>query len=84
MARYRNNSSEVDADQYIIGDIIKERWIVEAMHSKSIYAIEGDGLFIKTPEGDKRASPTDWIVKGPKGDIYLCSADEFSENYEAL
>jgi hypothetical protein len=40
-------------------------------------------LTIPTPEGDHRAVPGDWIVKGVKGEFYPCKPDIFAMTYEA-
>jgi hypothetical protein len=39
-------------------------------------------LIIATPEGDHRASPGDWIIKGVKGEFYPCKPDIFEQTYE--
>jgi hypothetical protein len=38
---------------------------------------------IKTPEGTMTASVGDWIIKGVKGEFYLCKPDIFEATYEA-
>lgn len=49
--------------------------------------LEGNGdsdgyLIIETLEGEMRANPKDWIIKGVKGEIYPCKPDIFEETYE--
>lgn len=39
-------------------------------------------LVIPTLEGEKEASPGDWIIKGIKGDFYPCKPDNFEAIYE--
>lgn len=46
--------------------------------------VEGDGLRISTLEGDHRASPGDWIIRGVKGELYPCKPDIFDATYEAV
>lgn len=41
-----------------------------------------DKLLIKTLEGDHRVSPSDYIIKGVKGEIYPCKPDIFEMAYE--
>jgi hypothetical protein len=41
------------------------------------------GLTIPTLEGDMRAEPGDWIIKGVKGEFYPCKPDIFDATYEA-
>lgn len=40
------------------------------------------GLFIHTLEGDMKASPGDWIIKGLRGEFYPCKPDVFEQKYE--
>lgn len=41
-------------------------------------------LAFTTLEGDVRACPGDWIVKGVRGELYPCCADIFSLTYERV
>ncbi len=43
---------------------------------------EGDSLVIHTLEGDHRAQPGDWIIKGIQGELYPCKPDIFAATYE--
>lgn len=38
--------------------------------------------YICTLEGDMLISPTDYVIKGVKGEFYPCRADIFLETYE--
>ena len=51
---------------------------------KDIFEVKGDGLIIKTLEGDMRASIGDWIIKGVQGELYPCKPDIFKETYEKV
>jgi hypothetical protein len=42
----------------------------------------GMPLFISTLEGEMRADPGDWIIKGVKGEFYPCKPDIFWASYE--
>lgn len=42
----------------------------------------GTDIYIKTLEGEMRASVGDWIIKGVKGEFYPCKNDIFWETYE--
>jgi hypothetical protein len=42
----------------------------------------GDEIFIETMEGQMRAQPGDWIIRGIKGEIYPCKPDIFAATYE--
>lgn len=41
-------------------------------------------LLIKTLEGEMRAMPNDWIIKGVKGEFYPCKPDIFEATYEVV
>ena len=41
-------------------------------------------LCIPTLEGDMRAMPGDWIIKGIKGEFYPCKPDIFEATYEPM
>lgn len=40
--------------------------------------------FIETSEGIMKASEGDWIIKGVKGEFYLCKPDIFDATYELV
>jgi hypothetical protein len=39
---------------------------------------------IPTLEGEMRAQPGDWIIKGVKGEFYPCKPDIFEATYEPV
>ena len=41
-------------------------------------------LIIKTLEGNMRAEPGDYIIKGAHGEFYPCKPDIFKETYEII
>ena len=41
-------------------------------------------LIIKTLEGNMRAYPGDYIIKGVHGEFYPCKPDVFEETYEII
>lgn len=42
----------------------------------------GACILIDTLEGQMRADPGDWIIKGVKGEFYPCKPDIFEATYE--
>jgi len=42
------------------------------------------GLFLPTEEGVMLARQGDWIIKGVKGEVYLCKPEIFEETYEPV
>lgn len=41
-------------------------------------------IFIQTLEGRMKASPLDWIICGPVGELYPVKPDIFEMTYEAI
>jgi hypothetical protein len=41
-------------------------------------------MVITTLEGEMRANPGDWIIKGIKGEFYPCKPDIFEATYEKV
>jgi len=74
----------------------KKPVVIEAMRVskpyKHIIAWSGAGkvmdrgkvayLIIHTLEGDMRADPGDWIIRGVQGEFYPCKPDIFAATYE--
>lgn len=52
------------------------------------YALRDEGesahIVISTLEGDMRANPGDWIIKGVNGEFYPCKPDIFEKSYEPV
>lgn len=44
----------------------------------------GECILIDTLEGQMRADPGDWIIKGIKNEFYPCKPDIFAATYEAV
>lgn len=45
---------------------------------------EGPYILINTLEGQMKARPGDWIIKGVSGEFYPCKADIFTKTYEQI
>lgn len=45
--------------------------------------VDGPTITIRTLEGDMRAEPGDWIIRGVADECYPCRADIFAATYEA-
>ena len=41
-------------------------------------------LFVSTLEGEMRAGPGDWIIRGVRGEFYPCKPDIFEATYEEV
>lgn len=47
-------------------------------------AIKTGCYYISTLEGDMKASPGDWIIKGVNGEFYPCKPDIFEKTYDPV
>lgn len=47
-------------------------------------AVDGPCILINTPEGQMKAAPGDWIIRGVKGEFYPIKSDVFEATYEAV
>lgn len=60
-------------------------WLSEAVLKGQAFMQGGESpyLTIRTLEGDMRANPGDWIIRGVKGELYPRKPDIFAATYEA-
>ena len=81
--KFRKKPVVIDAVQFT-GTNITE---VRDFCPRSVYMITDyppSCFLISTLEGDMRAYPNDWIIKGVKGEFYPCKDDIFKATYEAV
>lgn len=80
--KFRKKPIVIEAIQWT-GDNFEE--INKFMDYRGIDDTEGEEvLLIETLEGPHRASKSDWIIKGFKGEFYPCKPDIFKETYEKV
>lgn len=53
----------------------------DALHGAEVMKLP---VIIRTLEGEMRADPGDWIIKGVKGEFYPCKPDIFEATYEPV
>lgn len=89
MGRYRKKPVEIEAVQFngavesanrILGWIGSNDGDAKRAHTTRPEL----GLVIHTLEGDMRAEPGDWIIKGVAGEFYPVRDDIFAATYEAV
>lgn len=56
-------------------------WIEKGLENNTIVRISDD-VIITTLEGQMKASPGDYIIKGVNGEFYPCKPDIFEKTYE--
>lgn len=62
-------------------------WVVEAFEAGVIGFQSGGGkqcVLIRTLEGEMRAEPGDWIIRGVARELYPCKPGIFAATYEAI
>lgn len=81
MERYRKRPVEIEAVQFTGYNYqeIKE-FAGDSYRLNRINA----SIYIHTLEGDMLVTPTDYVIKGVKGEFYPCKADIFLETYERV
>ena len=93
MAKYRKKPVVIEAYQYE-GDFVSSGnwtapdWVNEAYNNGVlVYKEVGNTppeLYVKTIEDDMKCNYKDYIIKGVKGELYLCKPDIFEETYEQV
>lgn len=79
MARFRKKPVEIEAVQWD-GDNIREI----ASFAGGSASLGSGVLIIRTLEGEMRADPGDWIIRGVKGEFYPRKPDIFAQTYDAV
>lgn len=61
-------------------------WLSDALTAGTVWWQGGDDphYTIATYEGDMRAVPGDWIIKGVAGELYPCKPSIFAATYEPV
>ena len=80
MAKYRKRPVVIEAVQWT-GENKKE--VFDFMNWRNA-EIRKDTLVIHTLEGNMKADPGDYIIKGVQGEIYPCKPDIFKSTYEQV
>lgn len=52
--------------------------------SPDVYKTDNGYLKVRTLEGKLFISPSDWIIRGVKGEFYPCRNDIFQETYDEI
>ena len=92
-AKYRKRPVVIEAMQYTGFAARDQRssadevaqWVSGSSGVTARVAYEKDReLYIHTLEGEMHVSVGDWVIKGIKGEFYLCKPDIFEATYEAV
>lgn len=85
--KFRKKPVEIEAWQFEAPEFMAQpKWLSDAMIRGDVWWQGGEKPYytIKTLEGNMRANPTDWIIRGVKGELYPCRADIFAATYEPV
>jgi hypothetical protein len=83
MAKFRKKPVVIEA--FKVGSADAPPWALDALNAASMsYSAINGKLTIRTLEGDMRADPGDWIIRGVKGELYPCKPDIFAATYEPV
>jgi len=86
--KYRKKPVVIEAFQWTKGG--HPEWFKAAIERGDVvrnFTPDGKGVFsltIKTLEGDHRAKPGDFIIKGVKDELYPCREDIFRMTYDPV
>lgn len=81
MGHFRKKPVVIEARQFSLKDQSIVDWCVgEAVTD----AVDGCVILINTLEGQMKAMPGDWIIKGVNGEFYPCKPDIFEKTYEPV
>ena len=86
MPKFRKKPIVIEAVQFI-GTNYADIGNLEGIKMRILTDDPKDGdlcLLIDTLEGTHRANPSDWIIKGVKGEFYPIKDDIFRETYEPV
>lgn len=90
MPQYRKKPVIVDAMQFTtnneVGSPTMDAIVNWVNQGKSEYIAwhNGTDIYVRTLEGDMRATVGDWIICGVKGEFYPCKPDIFEATYEPV
>jgi len=80
---FRKKPVVVEAVQYPgLRELEEALAVVRWIEANGVKTKQRGGLIICTLEGEMRADPDDWIIKGIQGEMYPCKPDIFEQTYE--
>ena len=82
MAKFRKKPVVVEAVQWDGTSRGAEQ--VAAFIGRHAGRLRAQWWTITTLEGEMRADPGDWIIKGVKGEFYPCKPDIFADTYDEV
>lgn len=87
MAEYRKKPVVIEAVRFTGDNFDEVAEFVMVRNGDQEVSGQGFGdphIVIYTLEGEMRADPGDWIIRGVKGEFYPCKPDIFEATYEPV
>ena len=90
MPMFRKKPVVIEARQFLWDDIplgdlpLSAKALCEWCGGELAFDAFGPCILIDTPEGQMRANPADWIIKGVKGEFYPCKPEIFAVTYDVV
>lgn len=84
MAKYRKKPVVIDAIQYNGNNFDEIFHFINSVHCCEIPINNDEYIIIETLEGDMKATPGDWIIKGVNREFYPCKNDIFEKLMKRL
>lgn len=83
--KYRRRVFDIEAIQYT-GSNFKdiESFVGKNKLFEASTIHRGNFIVIMTDEGNMRAQPGHWVIKGIRGEFYACHDDVFKKGYEEI
>lgn len=81
--KFRKKPVVIDAIRFYASITVDDLRVFAGTETLPFRYADGS-IFIQTLEGEMRANPGDWIIKGIKGEFYPCKPDIFKATYEPL
>ena len=82
MPKFRKKPVVIEAVQWTGKNLVEMQSFIGA--GEYTEGFTDDFLVIKTLEGEMRAMPGDWIIKGVKGEFYPCKPDILEQTYDPV
>ena len=84
MGMFRKKPVVIEARCFEAQDVATAHEVATWCGGEMVSDAMGPCILIDTLEGQMRASPGDWIIKGVKGEFYPCKPEIFVATYEEV
>lgn len=85
--RFRKRPVEIEAVRYLPKDSEQVERVMQFLEDCEGWHMsdhDEGGIVIPTLEGDHRAAPGDYIIRGVAGEFYPCKPDIFEQTYDPV